>query len=167
VNWLDFVILGLVAWFTLSAYMTGLIRETVGLASVILGVIIAGLFHENVSDNLSIVVGEGAGTEIAAYLLVLTVVSILGLIVSFLLRTTVEVLFLGWADHAAGALFGFVKGVLILEAIAVIFVLQPVLGIDDAISDSTLGSFFMDSTPFVRALLPSEFDTAIRDFNIS
>lgn len=166
-NWLDFVILGLIAWITLSAYMTGLIRETVGLASVILGIVIAGLFHGNVSDNLSIVTGEGAGTEIAAYLLIFAVVSLLGLMVSFLLRTTSRLLFLGWADHAAGAFFGFVKGVLVIQAIAVIFVLQPALGLEAAISDSTIGSFFLDSTPFVRALLPSEFDTAIRDFTIS
>jgi membrane protein required for colicin V production len=166
-NWLDFVILGLIAWFTLSAYMTGLIRETVGLASVILGIVIAGLFHGNVSDNLSIVTGEGAGTEIAAYLLIFAVVSILGLMVSFLLRTTSRLLFLGWADHAAGAFFGFVKSILIIQAIVVIFVLQPALGLEATISDSTIGSFFLDTTPFVQALLPSEFDTAIRDFTIS
>lgn len=166
-NWLDFVILGLIAWFTLSAYMTGLIRETVGLASVILGIVIAGLFHGNVSDNLSIVTGEGAGTEIAAYLLIFAVVSILGLMASFLLRTTSRLLFLGWADHAAGAFFGFVKGILIIQAIAVIFVLQPALGLETTISDSTIGSFFLGTTPFIQALLPSEFDTAIRDFTIS
>ena len=147
--------------------MTGLIRETVGLASVILGIVIAGLFHGNVSDNLSIVTGEGAGTEIAAYLLIFAVVSILGLMASFLLRTTSRLLFLGWADHAAGAFFGFVKGILIIQAIAVIFVLQPALGLETTISDSTIGSFFLGTTPFIQALLPSEFDTAIRDFTIS
>ncbi len=66
VNWLDFLILALVAWLTLSAYMTGLIRETVGLASVILGVIMAGLFHDNVATNLALLAGDSPGTQISA-----------------------------------------------------------------------------------------------------
>ena len=60
VNWLDFLILALVAWLTLSAYMTGLIREAVGLASVILGVAMAGLFHDNVATNLALLAGESS-----------------------------------------------------------------------------------------------------------
>ena len=167
VNWLDFVILGVLAWFTLSAYMAGLIRETVGLASVILGIIMAGLFHDNVSENLAVLVSEGPGTEIAAYLLIFLVVVVLGFISSLFLRTAAHLLFLGWADRAGGALFGFIKAVLIVQAIVVIFVLQPTLGMDDVIADSVIGAFFLDSTPVVRALLPQEFDVAIRDFRLS
>lgn len=166
-NWLDFVILGVLAWFTLSAYKAGLIRETVGLASVILGIIMAGLFHDNVSENLAVLVGDGPGTEIAAYLLIFLVVVVLGFISSLFLRTAAHLLFLGWADRAGGALFGFIKAVLIVQAVVVIFVLQPTLGMDDVIADSVIGAFFLDSTPVVRALLPQEFDVAIRDFRLS
>jgi len=167
VNWLDFVILAAVAWFTLSAFLSGLIRETVGLASVVIGVAMAGVFHDNVAANLAVIVGEGPGTEIAAYLLILTVVVTLGVIASFFLRTATHVLFLGWADHAGGAVFGFLKGVLIIQAVTVIFVLQPALGMEDAIAGSAIGSFFLDATPVVTALLPGEFDSAVRDFRLA
>jgi membrane protein required for colicin V production len=167
VNWLDFLILALVAWLTLSAYMTGLIRETVGLASVILGVAMAGLFHDNVATNLALLAGEGAGTEIGAYLLIFAVVLTIGVVASFILRSATRLFFLGWADHAGGALFGFFKAVLIVQAVIVIFVLQPALGMEDAIASSAIGSFFLDTTPVVRALLPEEFDSAIREFRLS
>ena len=126
-NWLDFLILALVAWLTLSAYMTGLIRETVGLASVILGVAMAGLFHDNVATNLALLTGEGAGAEIGAYLLIFAVVLTIGFVASFVLRSATRLFFLGWADHAGGALFGFFKGVLIVQAVIVIFVLQQII----------------------------------------
>lgn len=166
-NWLDFLILALVAWLTLSAYMTGLIRETVGLASVILGVAMAGLFHDDVATNLALLAGEGPGTEIGAYLLIFAVVVTIGVVASFVLRRATRLFFLGWADHAGGALFGFFKGVLIVQAVIVIFVLQPALGMEEAIASSAIGSFFLDTTPVVRALLPHEFDAAIREFRFS
>ena len=50
-------------------------------------------------------------------------------------------------------------------AVIVIFVLQPALGMENVIADSTIGSFFLDTTPVVRALLPAEFDSAIREFS--
>ena len=163
-NWLDYSILALIAWFTLSAYLSGLIRETVGLASVILGVVLAGMFHGKIADSLEIFIEDRTATEIAGYLTIFVAVAVGGWVVSLLLRTTAGLLFLGWADHAAGALFGFLKGVVIVQAVIAIFVLQPALGMQDAIASSTIGSFFLETVPVIRTLLPSDFDTAIRNF---
>lgn len=164
-NWLDFLILALIAWLTLSAYLSGFIRETVGLGSVIVGVVLAGLLHDNLAANLDIVITDETAATVTAFLAILIAVAVLGWVIGFFLRTVATLLFLGWADHAAGAVFGFIKGVILIQAAVVIFLLQPTLGIDDAISDSTIGSFFMDTTPVVRALLPEEFDQALRDFS--
>ena len=163
-NWLDFLIIAVVAWFTVAAYLSGFIRETVGLAAVLLGVVLAGLFHDNLADNLQIFIDDETGTRIIAFLLIFAIVAVGGWVISMLLRTTASLLMLGWADRAAGALFGFAKGILIVQAITVIFVLQPALGIDSVIADSVIGAFFLDSAPVVGALLPGEFDSALRDF---
>lgn len=163
-NWLDFVILAAVAWFTLTAYLSGLIRETVGLAAVILGIVLAGAFHDNVAENLAVVSGEGRGSQIAAFLLIFIAVGVIGWVAALFLRRLAHLLFLGWADRTAGALFGFIKGVLVIQAVIVIFVLQPALGMESAIAQSTIGAFFLDTAPLVRALLPAEFDRAISDF---
>ena len=87
-----------------------------------------------------------------------------GWALSMLLHSTARLLMLGWADRAAGAFFGFLKGVLIVQTITVIFILQPALGMESAIAESTIGSFFLDSAPVVTALLPSEFDSALDQF---
>ncbi len=163
-NWFDFVILGVLAWVTVSAYFSGLIRETVGLASVIVGVVLAGLFFDELADSLDVFLDDATARGIVAFLAIFAIVVIVGWVISLFLRTAARLLFLGWADHAAGAVFGFLKGVLIIQTVTVIFVLQPALGIDEVIADSAIGSFFLDATPFVRALLPSEFDAALHDF---
>ena len=139
-------------------------RETVGLAAVLLGVVLAGIFHDRLADNLQIFIDDEIGTRIIAFLLIFAIVAIGGWALSLLLRTTATLLMLGWADRIAGAIFGFVKGVLIVQAVTVIFVLQPALGLDGAIADSAIGAFLLDSAPVVGALLPGEFDLALRDF---
>ena len=163
-NWLDFFILAVMAWFTIAAYLSGFIRETVGLASVVVGVVIAGFLHEDLAANLAIVVDQPPWTDIAAFLAIVGIVALVGLVISLFLRTTAELLFLGWADRTAGAVFGFLKAIVLVQALTVIFVLRPALGLETVIADSAIGSFFLQTAPVVRALLPAEFDQAIRDF---
>jgi len=163
-NWLDFVILGLVAWFTLSAFLSGLIRETVGLVAVVLGVALAGLYHDELAVNLTVFTEDETALRVIAFLMIFGIVTLLGWVASLFLRNTSEMLFLGWTDRAGGAVFGFFKAILIVQTLTVIFVLQPALGMEAAIDDSTIGSFFLGTTPIVRALLPAEFDQALREF---
>lgn len=163
-NWLDFLIIAIVGWFTVAAYLSGFIRETVGLAAVLVGVLAAGFFHDNLADNFQIFVDDETGTRVVAFLTIFALVAAAGWALSLFLRSTANLLMLGWADRFAGAFFGFLKGILVVQAITVIFILQPVLGMDGAIADSTIGSFFLDSAPVVTALLPGEFDSAVEGF---
>lgn len=163
-NWLDFLIIAVVGWFTVAAYLSGFIRETVGLAAVLIGVLLAGLFHDNLADNFQIFIDDETGTRVVAFLVIFAIVAAAGWTLSLFLRSTANLLMLGWANRAAGAFFGFLKGILVVQAITVIFILQPALGMDAAIADSVIGAFFLDSTPVVRALLPAEFDAALQNF---
>lgn len=163
-TWLDFVILAVMAWFTLTAYLSGLIRETIGLASVILAVVLAGLYHDNLAENLLVFTDNATAARIGAFLAIFVAVALVGGLLALFLRTAADLLFLGWADRAGGAAFGFLKAVLIIQAVTVIFVLQPTWGMDTAIANSLIGSFFLDAAPIVRALLPDEFDQALSDF---
>ena len=164
VNWLDFVIVGIVGWFTLTAYLHGLLRETVGLAAVIGGIILAGLFHNDLAQNLDLFISNATAREIVAFVAILGTVAAVGWIAGILLRGTADLLLLGWADHAAGGIFGLLKGILLIQALAAIFVLQPALGVPAALHESVIGSFFLDTTPMVRVLLPTDFDQVIRQF---
>ena len=164
VNWLDFLIIAIVGWFTVAAYLSGFIRETVALAAVLLGVLAAGLFHDNLAANFQIFVDDETATHVVAFLTIFAIVAVAGWALSILLRRTASLLMLGWADRAAGALFGFLKGVVIVQAITVIFILQPALGMDAVIADSQIGAFLLDSAPVVRSLLPEEFDNALQQF---
>ena len=163
-NWLDFVIIGIVGWFTLTAYLHGFLRETVGLSAVIGGIILAGMYHNDLAQNLDLFISNATARGIVAFVTILTIVTMIGWIAGILLRGAANLLLLGWADHAAGGVFGFFKGILFLQALAAIFILQPALGVPAALHASVIGSFFLETTPMVRALLPTDFDQVIRQF---
>ena len=71
---------------------------------------------------------------------------------------------LGWADHLAGAGFGFLKGLLIVQILLILFVTFPQLGLEDTIDGSALAPFFLDDIPFLLRLLPGEFEVGVDTF---
>src|ERR1700682_5303269 len=51
-NWLDVVVILLLAGFTLAAYSSGLIREVITLVAVIAGILIAGALYQRLGADL-------------------------------------------------------------------------------------------------------------------
>jgi membrane protein required for colicin V production len=81
-----------------------------------------------------------------------------------MLSRTASLLMLGWADKAGGAVFGFIKGLLIVQVLLIIFAAYPSLGLDDAIANSELAPYFLDDVDFLLRLLPDNFDERIEGF---
>jgi membrane protein required for colicin V production len=73
-------------------------------------------------------------------------------------------LFLGWLDHLAGAAFGLLKGLILVEVFLILFTTYPYLGLGDAIRGSAIAPLFLDRGPVLLKLLPSEFDSAVEAF---
>ena len=163
-SWIDLLIIGTAIGIGAWGWRLGILRSGVALLAVAVGVALAGMYHERVFVDLAISEAPSGAMRAASFLLILSLVSVGGYLVGTLLRGLASVLLLGWADRAAGALFGVLFGLLLAQAAIAIVVLA---GLDDAsgvIGESVLGWVMMDNAPIVRALLPSEFDLAIQQF---
>ena len=55
-NWVDVAIVVIVAWFTFSAFSAGVIREVVTIVGVALGIVLAGLFYQDLADDVKLAV---------------------------------------------------------------------------------------------------------------
>src|SRR5581483_3225349 len=133
-NWLDIVIVLIIGWLTFSAFNAGLIREVVTVAAALLGVIIAGLYYDNLAQDVLVFVGSDKAALVVAFLMLFGSVVLMGQLAAIILKQTASLLMLGWADHLAGAAFGFLKGFIIVEALLILFVAYPEFGLDDAIA---------------------------------
>jgi len=163
-NWIDIAIIIIIAFFVISAYSAGLIRELVTLVSVVAGVIVAGLFYDAMARDVLVFIDDEETARAIGFLVLLGAVYLAGQLIAVMLKQTAAVLLLGWADHMGGALFGILKGLIVVEAILILLVTYPQIGLDDAIDRSTLGAVFLDAAAVLLIILPDEFEQAVNAF---
>ncbi len=70
-NWLDIVIILVIAFFALSAFQSGLIREVVTLVSVVVGVIVAGLFYDDLARDVLVFIEDDDVARVVGFLVLL------------------------------------------------------------------------------------------------
>ena len=163
-NWLDIVIVLVIAFFASTAFRAGLIREVVTLVSVVVGVVIAGIFYDDLARDVLTFIDEEKTALVVGFLVLLGAVYLAGQLVAVMLKQAAALLFLGWADHAGGALFGLIKGLIVVEVLLVLLVTFPRLGLKSDIDGSALASVFLDAAPLLLLVLPNEFERAVDVF---
>ncbi|GAI12217.1 unnamed protein product [marine sediment metagenome] len=159
-NWLDIVILVIIAIATFLGLRIGIIKAALSLAGLIVGVILAGRYYIPFSQQLAFI-PQASIAKIVAFAIILIGVMIVAIVLAVLLKWAASVMMLGWVNRLGGAVFGLGLGVIFCGALLVIWV--KFIGIEGAIAESTLAPILLDRFPMVLALLPSEFD-AVRSF---
>lgn len=159
-NWLDIVILVVVALFFFSGLKTGIIRTLVSLAGLVIGIILAGQFYPLVAERLTFI-PEGSIANIAGFIIILAVVLIASIVIAALLTQIAKAILLGWLNGLLGGIFGAVMGIMTVSVLLAIFV--KFRGPSDYIQESRFAAFLLSYFPLILGLLPSDF-SSIRDF---
>ncbi|MDI4637551.1 MULTISPECIES: CvpA family protein [Halomonadaceae] len=113
-TWIDWIFVGILAVTMLGGFMRGLIQEGLGLATWVLALLAARFFAQPVADMLAGLIDSPDGRLVLAFVLVTFVVIMLGGIVIRLLHAAVEWVGMGFFNRIAGAVFGTLKGGVIL-----------------------------------------------------
>jgi membrane protein required for colicin V production len=159
-NWLDIVIIIIIALATLGGFIAGLIASALSLAGIIVGVMLAGRYYLAFSQHLGFI-GQENVAQIVAFAIILVGVIIIALMLAMVLRWAFSLIKLGWIDRIGGAVFGLATGALFCGAVLAMWV--KFLGAGASVSGSALASLLLEHFPFVLGLLPAEFD-AVRSF---
>ena len=162
-NWLDIAIVLIVAFFATTAFSAGLIRELVTLVSAVVGIVVAGLFYDDLARDVLVFIDNKDIANIVAFLVLLGAIYLAGQLIAIMLKQVTTILLLGWADRLGGALFGLLKGLVVVEVLLIAFVTFDV-GLDDAIEDSGLASVFLDAASVLLIILPDDFERAVDAF---
>jgi membrane protein required for colicin V production len=163
-NWLDVVVILMLVGFTLAAYSSGLIREVITLVAVVAGILIAGALYERLATDVLVFIDDVDAAHAIAFLSLFGGVYLLGQIGAYVLKTGAALLMLGPLDHLGGAVFGFVKGVVVVEMLLIVFAAYPSLALDGAVNNSLIARHLVDDFAFLLHILPSNFDHRIHDF---
>ena len=159
-NWLDGAIIALIIWLTYSAFQAGFIRETVTIVAAILGIILAGLFYQDLAEDVFIWIDSETLASIVGFVFIFGAMVLAGQIVALILKPTVNLLQLGIFDQLAGAAFGFVKAIVFIQIFLILFITYPKWGLDETIDESVFGRVavrIVDRAPVIVEMLPEEF----------
>ena len=119
-TWLDIAALAVVALSVLFAYARGVIRSLIGTAAWVIGFVVALAFAPLVGDHLPAVRDAPAVPYVIAFVLLFVGAIVVGALVAWPLRAIVRKAGMGFLDAALGSAFGFVRGIAIMVAFALI-----------------------------------------------
>ncbi|MBI4296348.1 MAG: CvpA family protein [Chloroflexi bacterium] len=159
-NWLDIILVIILALFTILGLKNGLIKMGLFLAGVLIGLVLAGKYYAPLGEKLTYVFDAGIA-KIIAFGLILLAVMVAAHLITRLLHWLTSLVMLGWVDHLGGAAFGLVIGAVLGGAGLAAWI--KFLGMNSAIQDSGLAAVLLGYLPIALALLPKEFDS-VRSF---
>jgi membrane protein required for colicin V production len=162
-NWLDIVLALILAASVARSFHKGLSREVIGLVSVVLALFLGTWFYATAGAFLLPYVSSPAAAHFAGFCLVFCAVMLLGGLVSFIVGKFLRVTGLSIVDHALGACFGLVRGIVV--AIALIMGMMAFsMGDKPPVSvvNSRLAPYVVDAARFFASLAPLELRQGFR-----
>ena len=154
-NWLDIIIIILIAIPTIIGLRIGIIKAVLSIAGVIIGVVLAGRFYGSLGEALPI--SDEGIAKIVAFAIILVAVMIIAAVAAAFIKKVISAILLGWVNRLGGAILGFLLGAIFCGAI--LSVLGSFIADADVVKASWLASVLLDTFPLVLALLPDELDS--------
>jgi membrane protein required for colicin V production len=116
-NWLDIVVLLIVAASVFTSFRKGLSREIIGLVSVVLALMLGIWFYGTVAGFLNQYLTSRGVSNLCGFFVVFAGVLLLGSLFSYIVGRFLRVTGLTILDHLLGAVFGMARGALIAVAL--------------------------------------------------
>jgi len=161
-NWLDVVLLVILAASVFTSFRKGLSREIIGLAAVVLALLLGSWFYGTAGALFAPYLSSTAAAHFAGFLLVFCGVLVLGAVVGAIVGKFLKVTGLSIFDHILGAGFGLVRGVLIAVALILGMMAFSPTGPPDSVVHSRTAPYVVDAAKLVASIAPHEVREGFR-----
>lgn len=117
-NFVDILILIIIALFLLKGVLRGLVKELCSLIGLAVGALLAFRFHGPLAEGMVAAFKLPASVcVIAAFLVIFLLTLLLFGLLGMLLSKYVKLLYVGGLNRVAGGIFGLVQGMLLLAVV--------------------------------------------------
>ncbi|HTT64769.1 MAG TPA: CvpA family protein [Bryobacteraceae bacterium] len=162
-NWLDVVLLLVLAGSVVTSFSTGLAREVVGLVSLVAALVLAIWFYGTAGSFLQPYVSSPGVANFCGFLMVFCGVLVLGALVGRVLGRMMKVAGLSFVDRLLGAGFGIVRGLLISIALVLaLLAFTPGKSPPNAVVHSKVAPYVIDAARVCAAVAPHELKDGFR-----
>jgi membrane protein required for colicin V production len=162
-NWLDFVLVLILAASAVAGFRRGLSRQIIGLVSGVLALVLGIWLYGTVGFYLLPYASSRTMANAGGFAVVFCTVLLLGAMVSFVVGRFLNVTGLSIVDHLLGAGFGLLRG--LVFAVAIIMGVMAFSRGDnppDAIVGSRMAPYVVDAARVVAAMAPHELREGFR-----
>lgn len=142
-NWLDIVVIVVIALTGFMGWRLGIIKPLLGVGGTLVGIYCGFQFYINVSTSLTFIENESIQKLIAFILIVVLIVLVFVLFANLLLKL-LSFFFLGWVDRTGGVVLGVFVGVFILSALILLISSYQLWSFNEIVSESILGKLLQD-----------------------
>jgi membrane protein required for colicin V production len=166
VNWLDVVLVLLIAFSIWRSFAKGLTREVIGLLSVVVGIFAGTWFYSVVGAYIEPHVSSRSTANFCGFAIVFAGVMLLGSLIGFTLSKMLRVTGLSFFDRLLGAVFGILRGVLMAAALVMaLLAFAPGFRADtppDSVAHSRLAPLVIGAARIFVAAAPREMKDGFR-----
>jgi len=159
-NWLDILLLLILAVAFILGVIKGLVRQVVGILAVVVGLILAMAFYPAAASAVSTLIKNENVAHFLGFLTIFVVVLVGGWLIGRLFTRVMKGP-LKLLNHGLGGLLGLIKGVLIGGVLVFALLVFPVSSA--ALRDSTLAPYCVEVTRSIIELIPKELKAAFKE----
>ena len=145
-NFFDIIVIVILGYCLIRGIFRGLVKELSSIIGVFGGFYAAYTYYPVLAKPLSKWITNTGYLNILSFLIifcgVFIIISILGIIINYLLK----IVFLGWLDRVSGAMFGAMKGILIVSVLLI-----------------ALTAFLPKNTPIIKDSLLAPYVTLVSE----
>lgn len=156
-NWVDVMILVIVAVSTFSSLRAGFLRQASALIGFVVGIYAALSYNIALANSLRSYVGDPTIARIAAFVLILITVWVISALLAGLASEMLKAIGMAWADHFLGMLTGLLIGLLVVISLVSLAAHLAIPGLNEALKRSVLAPSIFQLLPNLKQLLPSKF----------
>lgn len=155
-NWVDVAAIICLLVGIGTGFRAGVVAIIATLFGTIVATSLAGRFDSDLAGVFSFMPGAN-GDRIAAFVAIFLAVLIAFEIIGKMVKTLFHLLFVGWIDHAGGAIFGLIVAAFLFGALASLLGNFSGGKFKQDIQDSKTAQFLADKSIVIENLLPSEY----------
>ena len=126
VNWVDIVILISLLLNIIIGIKKGIIRGVVNIIGIVLAIFFSIFWFQEVGNYVGLLISVSREiSNIIGFVLIFLIICLIAKLAEILLKKLFSLLLISWIDHLGGALFGLLRGSLVIGILLIVLSLIP------------------------------------------
>lgn len=166
-NWLDYVLIAVLAFSAVRSFMRGFSREVIGLCAAVAALVFGMWFYGTAGALVKPWIASDRADAFVGFLMVVFTVLLAGALAGAIVKRFLSAVGLSFFDRLLGACFGLLRGALIAIALLTAYIAFGPRGstitAPSGVVHSQIAPYLLDASSIFIAVAPMELKRSFRE----